>query len=181
MQLCEPIHDQSPYLISPSSLSHVRENIFFLDLRDFSIREEELPDHLVFVEAQICARRQNFLQEFVHRPSSRFALFSGQHFGLVVGRENQAKCLGVEAELEHEQLPILAQLILQAFCLGFYNETAYRYGLKTKKLFVVLFNRGPQWVDQMLSQAIIWPMGQRLPNPYLTGWHYTPPLYEARQ
>lgn len=78
------------------------EDLFIRYLR---VCEEELSEHSVFAEAQICARGgQHFLQELLHCRSCHFALFSRQHFGSVVRCEDQPESFCVKPQLEHQQL-----------------------------------------------------------------------------
>lgn len=81
-------------------------------VRYLRVSEKQLPQHLVFTEAQISARWQHFRQELLHHRLRHPALLSCQHFGLEIWGENQPISFCVKSKLEHQHLPLFPQLVL---------------------------------------------------------------------
>lgn len=83
-------------------------------IRYLRVREEKLLEHLVFAEAQFCARTQQLLQEPLHCRPCRPAFLPCQHFSLVIGSKNQPESIRIKPELEHQQFSSFPHFILWA-------------------------------------------------------------------
>lgn len=81
-------------------------------VRYLGVCEEQRPQHPVFIEAQIGAGWQHFLQELLNHRVRLPALLPCQHFGLVIRSKNQPESICVKSELKHQQFPSFPQFTL---------------------------------------------------------------------